>query len=181
MDKRIMAGAIIVVIAVVGVAGVLVFFPPEVQPIKIGAISPLTGGAAPGGGIPVHDGIILAAEQRETVLGRPIEIVYGDGFDGPAGASEAERLITVEGVQVITGSYSISAVTASEKCDEYNIPFLDTTQWNDENSARGLEYYFRTCAKSSTYARTFADQVLDFWIPELNETTETFRYVFVGD
>ena len=161
MDKKILAVAVIVVIGVVGVAGVMLLLPPpETAPIKIGVLVPLTGSGAPGGGIPIRDGILMAAEERVTVLGRNIELVYGDIFDGPAGATEAERLITVEGVQAICGSYGTAqTLTCTEKCNEYNIPFLDTTQWDDQLSARNFTEYFRICPKASTYARTFAEVV----------------------
>jgi len=182
MDKRIMAGAIIAIIAVVGVAGYFAFMPPAGDTIKIGVLVPLTGSGAAGGGIPIRDGIMMAAEERATVLGKDIVLVYGDTFDGPAGATEAERLITVEGVQAICGSYGTAAtLTATEKCDEYNIPFIDTTQWDDQLSARNFTEYFRLCAKASTYAETFAGIISDFWVDELNLTAGTIDVAIVND
>ncbi|MHA1421849.1 MAG: ABC transporter substrate-binding protein [Candidatus Thorarchaeota archaeon] len=182
MDRKIMAVAVVAIIAVVGVAGIFVFMPPAEDTIKIGVLVPLTGNAAPGGGIPIRDGIKLAAEEKGTVLGKTIELVYGDIFDGPAGATEAERLITVEGVQAICGSYGTSqTLTATEKCNEYNIPFIDTTQWDDQLSARNYSEYFRICAKASTYAETYAEIISDFWVDELNLTAETINVAVVND
>jgi branched-chain amino acid transport system substrate-binding protein len=134
----------------------------------------------------IRDGIVLAFEERENVtLGGvtyPIELVFGDIFDGEAGTTEAERVITVDGVRVIIGSYgTAAAISSSEVADTYGVPFLETTQWDDYLTERNFTRYFRLCPKSSTYAETFAEVVLDTWTDELGETAETMRVAVVAD
>lgn len=74
--------------------------------VKIGSILPLTGGGAPYG-IPIRRTIEMAVEEVNAaggIAGKPMEVVWGDGkCSGTDGATEAQRLVSVEGVKVIFG------------------------------------------------------------------------------
>lgn len=76
------------------------------RPLKLGAILPLTGDAAPYG-IPVRRAIELAAEEVNAaggVGGKPLTVAWGDGkCNGADGAAEAQKLVNVDGVTVIFG------------------------------------------------------------------------------
>ena len=85
------------------------------EPLKIGVLLPFTGDLS--NFTPtIAQSIQLAADQINAaggVLGQPIEIVTADtATDASTGATEATRLIEVEGVQAIIGALS-SGTTVS--------------------------------------------------------------------
>jgi branched-chain amino acid transport system substrate-binding protein len=83
------------------------------QPVTIGILSPLTGGAA-GTGQAQKAGFELALEEINAaggVLGQPLQIILEDTQAAPAVALAAfEKLMTEDGVEFIAGGYS-SGVT----------------------------------------------------------------------
>ncbi len=90
-------------------------------PVKVGVILPLTGDAA-AYGEPLGKALELAAEEINAaggVNGYPIEFVMEDGkCDGTAAANAAQKLVNVDGVEVIIGGFcsseSLSAVPIAE-------------------------------------------------------------------
>ncbi len=95
------------------VAGTTTTEPPE--PIVIGATLPLSGPFADTGRF-VRDGYeAMAAYVNEQggLLGRPVElIVEDDGSDAGQAVSLLERLITVDGVDLVLGGYPGSSAAA---------------------------------------------------------------------
>lgn len=83
------------------------------QPVQIGILSPLTGGAA-GTGQAQRAGFELALQEINEaggVLGEPLEIILEDTQASPEVALAAfEKLMTEDGVSFIAGGYS-SGVT----------------------------------------------------------------------
>lgn len=85
------------------------------QPVRIGILSPLTGGAA-GTGQAQRAGFLLALEEINAaggVLGQPLEIIIEDYRGDPATAVALfEKLMTEDGVDFIAGGFSSSATLA---------------------------------------------------------------------
>ncbi len=85
------------------------------QPVRIGILSPLTGGAA-GTGQAQLAGFQLALEEINAaggVLGEPLEIIVEDDQATPAVALAAfEKLMTEDGVEFIGGGFSSGATLA---------------------------------------------------------------------
>ena len=83
------------------------------QPVRIGILSPLTGGAA-GTGQAQLAGFELALEEINAaggVLGEPLEIIVEDTqAAAPVALAAFEKLMTEDGVEFIAGGYS-SGVT----------------------------------------------------------------------
>ncbi|MDQ3396579.1 MAG: ABC transporter substrate-binding protein [Deinococcota bacterium] len=83
------------------------------EPVRIGILSPLTGGAA-GTGQAQRAGFLLALEEINAaggVLGEPLEIIIEDDQGNPAvGLAAFEKLMTEDGVEFIGGGFS-SGVT----------------------------------------------------------------------
>ena len=102
-----------------------------VDTVKIGMIWPLTGGSATIGqqhSDGAHDAIeyINAHGGIKSLGGAQVEIVEADSETQPdTGATAAERLITSEGVVMVTGCYN-SAVCkpVAERCNTYETPFV---------------------------------------------------------
>ena len=149
---------------------------PEV--IKIGALYPLTGGAAAIGEKVLH-GVQLAAEivngeYPELTLplaaeaGLPnlcnstIEIIQGDHQgDAEIGANETERLITSEGVAAMVGAYYSSvSQKASERAERLGVPFVNGSSLSSALTARGLEFFYRT----GPHDRTLSQNLFDFLV-----------------
>src|SRR5215831_2081490 len=82
---------------------------------KIGVLEPLTGPLAFEGkrhldGYEVMRDLINA---QGGVMGKKLVFVVGDATDPTAAASEANRLITREGVKIITGTYASTVCGAA--------------------------------------------------------------------
>ena len=85
------------------------------QPVAIGILSPLTGGAA-GTGQAQQAGFQLALEEINAaggVLGEPLEIIIEDTqASGEVALAAFEKLMTEDGVEFIGGGYSSSVTLA---------------------------------------------------------------------
>lgn len=83
------------------------------QPVTIGILSPLTGGAA-GTGQAQKEGFEIALKEINAaggVLGQPLKVIYQDTqADGKVAVAAFEKLMTEDNVQFIGGGYS-SGVT----------------------------------------------------------------------
>ena len=92
--------------------------------------------------------------------GAKIRLVYADHQGDPQkGRAEAERLITQEKVCAVLGSYqSAVAVTVSQICERYQVPFLSADNSSPSLHRRGLKYYFR----ASPHDEMFSAAMFDF-------------------
>ena len=92
--------------------------------------------------------------------GAKIRLVYADHQGDPQkGRAEAERLITQEKVCAILGTYqSAVAVTVSQTCERYQIPFMSADNSSPSLHRRGLKYYFR----ASPHDEMFSAAMFDF-------------------
>lgn len=146
-----------------------------VEEIKIGNIIPLSGSAAPLGKIgqeardmAVEE--INAAGGIKSMGGAQIKMVYADSKGDPAtGVSEAERLITLEEVALLTGTYQSGvAMPSTEVAERYGIPFVVPVPSEDAITERGFKNVFRLAEKTSWRNR---DQVT--FIKEMAEKFNT--------
>lgn len=97
------------------------------DPVKIGVVVPLSGIAAQGG-VELRDGIIMAKEEKKTLLGRPIELIVEDTQAKPdVGVSKAEKLVFKDDVKALIGVFSSGVGLAIAKnIDKLGVPFLTT-------------------------------------------------------
>lgn len=78
--------------------------------------------------------------------------------DPQKGRAEAERLITQEKVCAIIGTYqSAVAVTVSQICERYQIPFVSADNSSPSLHRRGLKYYFRASPHDEMYSAAMFD------------------------
>lgn len=129
--------------------------------ILIGAVYPLSGAAAAIGAdaqaaIETEAAIINGSENVPSMLfgnggglpslgGAHVKIVWADSQNNPQIArTEAERLITQGKVVAIIGSYtSATAVTISQICDRYQIPYISADNSSPSLNKQGLQWFFR--------------------------------------
>jgi branched-chain amino acid transport system substrate-binding protein len=117
------------VAVVLGVLVAAACSPAErVEPIRVGAVYPLSGAQGPGG-VDEHRGVVLAADlanEEGGVLGRPIEIRSLD-VPGSDAAPAAIELLRAEGVHLVLGSYgSTISAPASEAAAERGMLYWET-------------------------------------------------------
>jgi len=97
------------------------------DPVKIGVLVPLTGIVAQGG-LEMKYGIEMAAAEKGTVLGRPIELLVEDTqVKPPVAVTKAEKLVYKDGCKALIGVFSSGVGLALAKnIDKLNVPFVST-------------------------------------------------------
>ncbi len=125
------------------------------ETLKIGCLFPFTGDLARLG-IDSYQGAELARlaqNEKGGLLGKEIVFVKGDAVTPKIAVTEAERLISKEGVDVILGSYSSSiSYVASEVAEKYGKIYWELGGVSNKITSRGLKNIFRTCPRSEWYA-----------------------------
>lgn len=147
--------------------------------VKVGIIYPTSGNVAKIGQESVeaiklavdiinnkHDDLttpFAADEGLPNLGGAKIELVISDSQGSPeVGLSEAERLITEEGVDVLFGCYHSSVTkTASNVAEKYGIPFINPDSTSVTLTDRGYEWFFRTTPNDSTFVKDTLDFLQD--------------------
>ena len=142
--------------------------------VVIGMLFPLSGASAQIG-VDAQHALGTAAEIINKKYDLALPLAKGEGLPGLGGAkirlvfadhqgdpqkgrAEAERLITQEKVCAIIGTYqSAVAVTASQICERYQIPFLSADNSSPSLHRRGLKFYFRAAAHDEMFSTAMFD------------------------
>jgi branched-chain amino acid transport system substrate-binding protein len=133
-----------------------------VKEIKIGAIYPLTGGAA-AAGRELRAGAELAAEIANNVMadinmsmaknggiksmgGAKIKIIFKDHEGNPTlGADLAKKLILDDKVDGLLGCYHSSVTkTVSAVAEQQGVPMINGTSTSPALTQRGFKWFWRT-------------------------------------
>lgn len=146
----------------------------QTSEVVIGVIYPLSGASAQIG-VDAQKAFEAAAElingdhdfdlplARGTGLpglgGAKVRLVFADHQADPQkGRAEAERLITQDKVSAIIGTYQSSvAVTVSQICERYQVPFLSADNSSPSLHRRGLKYYFRPAPHDEMFSTAMFD------------------------
>ncbi|HJZ21368.1 MAG TPA: ABC transporter substrate-binding protein [Bradyrhizobium sp.] len=148
--------------------------------VKIGAVFPLSGGAASAGvhakaaietamdiinnAHPELGNFPLAKNAGLAGLGgAKVEVVFADNQGSPAtGQNQALRLITEEKVVALTGAYQSGiTLTASAIAEKYGIPFVNGESVAANLTERGFKWFFRTTPVAADFARLYSDFLKD--------------------
>jgi len=130
--------------------------------IKIGAIYPLTGGAA-AAGRELRAGVELAVELANNAManidmsmaknagitslgGAKIEIIFKDHEGNPTlGADLAKKLILDDEVDGLLGCYHSSVTkTVSAVAEQYGVPMINGSSTSPALTQRGFKWFWRT-------------------------------------
>lgn len=129
------------------------------DPLKIGVLAPLTGATASDGARLLKAHELAAKEINASGLaglgGAKIELVVADTQSRPeVGRSEAERLISRNGVSALLGAWA-SAVTipSMQVAERYRTPFIVTSAVTDSITEQKLQFVFRVSPKGSWAAK----------------------------
>jgi branched-chain amino acid transport system substrate-binding protein len=144
--------------------------------VVIGVIYPLSGASAQIG-VDAQKAFETAAHIINKDYDLNLPLARGEGLPGLGGArvrlvfadhqadpqkgrAEAERLITQEKVCAIIGTYqSAVAVTVSQICERYQIPFISADNSSPSLHRRGLKFYFR----AAPHDEMFSGAMFDFF------------------
>ncbi|MGD9569341.1 MAG: ABC transporter substrate-binding protein [Sedimentibacter sp.] len=172
--------------------------PKAGEPVKVGAILPLSGSAAATGvklkyAIEVAQEIIngehpeIALPLAETMglpnLGNaPIEVVFSDHQGNPEIAkTEAERLIQNEGVVSLVGAYqSSSTKPASQSAERFKVPFVAGSSSSAALTERGLKYFTRIAPNDDMETEVFFEY-LKYLNEETNANIKTVGVVYIDN
>jgi ABC-type branched-subunit amino acid transport system substrate-binding protein len=164
LGQWVAAGAIIG--AVLPMAACSPGLPAAANPVRVGAVYPLSGNQSEGGdelaGLKVAAGLVNA---DGGVHGRRVEITSEDAPGANDAAAAVDRLVD-SGIAVIIGTYgSTQALTASARASQRGATFLETGAVADAVTGRGLPGILRTVATGSTLGRGGARWAHDFVVP----------------
>jgi branched-chain amino acid transport system substrate-binding protein len=138
--------------------------------IKIGALFPYSGPMALLGE-DMFRGAEIAREvtnERGGVLGSQIVYAKADAPDATAATSEAERLVNLERVKVILGSYSSAlSYAASEVSERNKVVYWEVGATADSITQRGFKYLFRVVQLGSNLGEVAADYMAKVVAPTL--------------
>ena len=118
------------------------------EPIKIGALAPLSAPGAVVGGEAMREAMLIAADElnaRGGIMGRPVELIIVDTEGLPErGTAVVERLINQDGVVGIGGGYHSSVgVAAKEVARDNGVPIVFAETWNDTITSVQYDEIFR--------------------------------------
>lgn len=147
------------------------------QPVKIGAIYPLSGNSASAGNYSkqaVEVGIDVVNNGNADLAkllplakggglpglgGAKIQMVFADNQGTPAaGQNQALRLISEEKVAAILGAYQSGiTVTASAIAERHGIPFVTAESVAANLTERGFKWFFRVTPVAIDFARAYSE------------------------
>src|SRR5437879_2729703 len=146
----------------------------QTSEVVIGVIYPLSGASAQIG-VDAQKAFETAADLINKNYDFDLPLAKGEGLAGLGGAkvrlvfadhqadpqkgrAEAERLITQEKVCAIIGTYqSAVAVTVSQTCERYQIPFLSADNSSPSLHTRGLKFFFRAAPHDEMFSKAMFD------------------------
>jgi branched-chain amino acid transport system substrate-binding protein len=151
---------------------------------KIGVLEPLTGPLAFEGKRHLEGYEIVRdmINQRGGVMGKKLVLAVGDATDPTAAASEANRLITREGVKIITGTYSSTLCgAASEAAARHNVIYWETSCVDPRFSKRGLKNVFRTEIDGTGFGWYNVEFIAKHLAPRFNMKPNQLKVAFLSE
>ena len=175
------------------------------EPIKIGALTPLSAPGAVVGGEAIRAAMLIAIDEINDnggLLGQPVELIVVDTEGLPErGIAVAERLINQDGVVAMAGSHHSSVgVAVKEVAHNNGIPVVFVETWNDTITSVQYPEVFRLSPLNSEVAATDVQFIqwlrdeagaslekvviltenTDYGIPAAEETSRRLAEVSIG-
>jgi branched-chain amino acid transport system substrate-binding protein len=151
---------------------------------KIGVLEPLTGPLA-GEGKRHLEGYEIVRDminERGGVMGKKLVFAIADAPDPTAAASEANRLITREGVKIITGTFSSRLCgAASEAAARHNVIYWETSCVDPRFNKRGLKNAFRTEIDATGFAWYNIEFIAKHLAPRFNVRPNQLKIAFLSE
>jgi branched-chain amino acid transport system substrate-binding protein len=151
--------------------------------LRIGALYPLSGNLA-ALGTENFRGAELAVKVKNAaggIGGKKIELVKADAPDATAAVSEADRLISKEGLKAIIGTYSSSlSFAASEVAERNGVIYWEVGGISDPITSRSYKYLFRTVPTASSYG-IYGVRFAKAIAPKLGKKPEDLKIAVIGE
>src|SRR5262245_18503977 len=148
------------------------------EPIRIGAVYPLSGAQGPGG-VDEFDGVQIAVQLVNAdggVDGRPIELVPVD-TPGADAAPGAIAQLHDDGVRLVLGSYgSTISEPAAEASARRDMLFWETGAVGEMTGRGAGELVFRVAPSGAILGRNAISFVADEYAPVLGVDPTKLRY-----
>jgi branched-chain amino acid transport system substrate-binding protein len=154
------------------------------QSWRIGALYPLTGNLALLGNENLNGARIAVdmINEHGGVAGRQVELVSGDASTPDKAQSEAERLASLENLQVITGTYSSGlSYAASQVVERHGGLYWETGGIADGLTQRGFKNYFRVVFTASSNGQLAASVAKDIVAQKLAKKPDELTLVIVHE
>jgi branched-chain amino acid transport system substrate-binding protein len=151
---------------------------------KIGVLEPLTGPLAAEGKRHLEGFEIVRdmINERGGVMGKKLTFVVADAPDPTAAASEANRLITREGVKIITGTFSSRLCgAASEAAARHNVIYWETSCVDPRFNKRGLKTVYRTEIDGTGFGWYNIEFIVKHLAPRFNLKPNQLKIAFVSE
>jgi branched-chain amino acid transport system substrate-binding protein len=151
---------------------------------KIGVLEPLTGPLAFEGkrhldGYEIMRDLVNA---HGGVMGKKLVFAVGDAVDPTAAASEANRLITREGVRIITGTYSSTLCgAASEAAARQSVIYWESSCVDPRFTQRGLRTVFRTEIDGTGFGWYNVEFIAKHLAPRFGKKPGELRVAFLSE
>jgi len=160
-----MQRALVFVLVIILVPGFFLISPSRAEDaIKLGLAAPLTGDQGVFGEL-LKNGATIALEEwneRGGVLGKKVEILWGDDQHDPKQAVSIANKFVNEGVVGVVGHFNSScSIPASTIYAKYDIPQITPASINAEFTDRGLKNVFRVCGRDDQQAVVAADFIVN--------------------
>jgi len=156
----------------------------QAQDLKIGVLEPFTGPWAKNGN-ESYTAMEIARDmvnEKGGVKGQKISFVRGDAPDPSAGKSEAERIITQEGVKLITGTYaSPLGIAISAEAERHGIIHWETIASADIITKRGYRHVFQAGPAASRYGNAALDFTKEELAGRLGKKFEDLRIALLWE
>src|SRR5438309_12060728 len=150
---------------------------------KIGVLEPLTGPLA-GEGKRHLEGFEIVRDlinERGGVMGKKLAFAVADAPDPTAAASEANRLITREGVKIITGTFSSRLCgAASEAAARHSVIYWETSCVDPRFNTRGLATVFRTEIDATGFGWYNIEFIAKHLAPRFNMKANALKIAFLA-
>jgi branched-chain amino acid transport system substrate-binding protein len=151
---------------------------------KIGVLEPLTGPLA-GEGKRHLDGYEVVRDminERGGVMGKRLVFAVADAPDPTAAASEANRLISREGVKIITGTFSsVLCGAASEAAARHNVIYWETSCVDPRFNKRGLKTAFRTEIDATGFGWYNVEFIAKHLAPRFNMRPNQLKIAYLSE
>jgi branched-chain amino acid transport system substrate-binding protein len=151
---------------------------------KIGVLEPLTGNLAFEGkrhmeGLEVVRDLI---NERGGVMGKKLVFAVADATDPTAAASEANRLITREGVKIITGTFSSRLCgAASEVAARHKVIYWESSCVDPRFNKRDLKYVYRTEIDATGFGWYNIEFIAKHLAPRFNLKPNQLKVAFLSE
>ena len=151
---------------------------------KIGVLEPLTGPLAGEGKrhLEGYEAVRDMINERGGVMGKKLVFTVADVPDPTAAATEANRLVTREGVKIVTGTYSSRLCgAASEAAARHNVIYWETSCVDPRFNKRGLKTVYRTEIDATGFGWYNIEFIAKHLAPRLGKKPNELKIAFVSE